>query len=125
MGGDYVIDEIFFDGFINNCLSYSVEGIIENLTGKELVGNDWLEELELLEEFMKSPVKFTSLGKVKKLKISECSSLTEIISVDFEDNSLTQIEVLDIGPESLPLLDRIMKLSKKLNKVTFNEYYSR
>ena len=59
---------VFFIGFANNCISYSCSGQFDNLTGHELVGNDRLEKLQLIN--FESQVKFSSLGKVKKLRIS-------------------------------------------------------
>ena len=110
-------DKVFFDGFINNCLSYSVDGKFDNLTGFELVGNERLEELELRGNFCESPVQFASLGKVTNLRVY---SKKKNSPVYFDDIALTQIEELEINPGTLPLLERIIKLSQKLKKVTFS-----
>ena len=76
-------NKVLFVGFIDNCISYSVDRKIDNLTGHELVGNESLEELELSFGFWDSSVKFVSLGKVKKLIASAYFLDKENISVDF------------------------------------------
>ena len=49
-------NKVLFVGFIDNCISYSVDRKIDNLTGHELVGNESLEELNLKENFWESSV---------------------------------------------------------------------
>ena len=49
-------NKVLFVGFIDNCISYSVDRKIDNLTGNELIGNESLEELNLKENFWESSV---------------------------------------------------------------------
>ena len=77
-----------------------------------------LEKLNL--SHFESLAKFSSLGKVKKLKTS---SLKENGSDYFEDNALTQIEELNFADNDFQTYETMIKTSQNLKKITFEEYW--
>ena len=111
-----VSEAVQLSDYARICQKFKLENTPLAIYGQELIGNEFLQELDLKEAKLTNIFKFESLGKVKILKYMQKEKEDDI----FEDKCLKNIEELETN--CIDLFFRTLKLSKKIKMITVFDF---